>query len=197
MVAPVNTQHTLQTKPCFFVLHRIWSNILYSILLFTKSWPVTHWFDFETLGWTSPSTVDAHSTGCLSPSAPVRSGPAWYTIPPGNPFSLHSDDLFSLPYCPGATLVVGASSVALECAGFLAGLGLEVTVMVRSQLLRGFDQEMAEKVAASMQQLGVRFLRKFVPVEVSSQHLPAFAVASPSPLPRFPVALVSSARQGP
>ncbi|XP_033271966.1 thioredoxin reductase 3 isoform X2 [Orcinus orca] len=81
-------------------------------------------------------------------------------------YCITSDDLFSLPYCPGATLVVGASSVALECAGFLAGLGLEVTVMVRSQLLRGFDQEMAEKVASSMQQLGVRFLRKFVPVEV-------------------------------
>ncbi|XP_007465355.1 PREDICTED: thioredoxin reductase 3, partial [Lipotes vexillifer] len=80
-------------------------------------------------------------------------------------YCITSDDLFSLPYCPGATLVVGASSVALECAGFLAGLGLEVTVMVRSQLLRGFDQEMAEKVASSMQQLGVRFLRKFVPVE--------------------------------
>uniref|UniRef100_A0A8C6FXX3 thioredoxin-disulfide reductase (NADPH) n=1 Tax=Moschus moschiferus TaxID=68415 RepID=A0A8C6FXX3_MOSMO len=77
-----------------------------------------------------------------------------------------SDDLFSLPYCPGTTLVVGASYVALECAGILAGLGLDVTVMARSVLLRGFDQEMAEKVGASLQQLGVRFLRKFVPVEV-------------------------------
>ena len=93
--------------------------------------------------------------------------------------------------------MVGASPAALECAGVLAGLGLEVTVMVRSQLLRGFDQEMAEKVGSSMQQLGVRFLRKFVPVEVSPQHLPAVAVASPSPLPRFPAALVNSARQGP
>ena len=51
-----------------------------------------------------------------------------------------SDDLFSLPYCPGKTLVLGASYVALECAGFLKGIGLDVTVMVRSILLRGFDQ---------------------------------------------------------
>ncbi|XP_026954268.1 thioredoxin reductase 3 isoform X5 [Sagmatias obliquidens] len=92
--------------------------------------------------------------------------PRYLGIQGDKEYCITSDDLFSLPYCPGATLVVGASSVALECAGFLAGLGLEVTVMVRSQLLRGFDQEMAEKVAASMQQLGVRFLRKFVPVEV-------------------------------
>ena len=42
-----------------------------------------------------------------------------------------SDDLFKLPYCPGKTLVVGASYVALECAGFLAGIGLDVSIMVR------------------------------------------------------------------
>lgn len=83
------------------------------------------------------------------------------------PISVFSDDLFSLPYCPGKTLVVGASYVALECAGFLAGFGLEVTVMVRSILLRGFDQEMAEKVGSYMERHGVKFLRKFVPVKVS------------------------------
>uniref|UniRef100_A0A8C9EGB2 thioredoxin-disulfide reductase (NADPH) n=1 Tax=Phocoena sinus TaxID=42100 RepID=A0A8C9EGB2_PHOSS len=91
--------------------------------------------------------------------------PRYLGIQGDKEYCITSDDLFSLPYCPGATLVVGASSVALECAGFLAGLGLEVTVMVSSQLLRGFDQEMAEKVASSMQQLGVRFLRKFVPLQ--------------------------------
>lgn len=81
---------------------------------------------------------------------------------------LFSDDLFSLPYCPGKTLVVGASYVALECAGFLAGLGLDVTVMVRSILLRGFDQEMAERVGAHMETHGVKFIRKFVPVQASA-----------------------------
>lgn len=82
-------------------------------------------------------------------------------------FLFFSDDLFSLPYCPGKTLVVGASYVALECGGFLAGIGLDVTIMVRSILLRGFDQEMAEKVGSYMEQHGVKFLRKFVPVMVS------------------------------
>ena len=48
-----------------------------------------------------------------------------------------SDDLFSLNYCPGKTLLIGASYVSLECAGFLKGLGLDVTVMVRSIFLRG------------------------------------------------------------
>lgn len=80
--------------------------------------------------------------------------------------SITSDDLFSLPYNPGKTLVVGASYVALECAGFLAGLGNDVTVMVRSILLRGFDQEMAEKVGAFMAKKGVKFLRPCVPHKI-------------------------------
>lgn len=33
-----------------------------------------------------------------------------------------------------------------QCAGFLTELGYDTTVMVRSKLLRGFDEQMAEKV---------------------------------------------------
>ena len=79
-----------------------------------------------------------------------------------------SDDLFSLPYCPGKTLSIGASYVSLECAGFLRGLGLDVTVMVRSILLRGFDQQMAELAGDFMKAEGVNFLRPCVPTKVSS-----------------------------
>lgn len=83
-----------------------------------------------------------------------------------NSFILSSDDLFSLENSPGKTLVIGASYVALECAGFLAGLGLDVTVMVRSILLRGFDQDMAEKIGSYMQAEGINFLRPCVPTKV-------------------------------
>ncbi|KAM5280402.1 thioredoxin reductase 3 isoform 1-T1 [Ctenodactylus gundi] len=92
--------------------------------------------------------------------------PRYLGIQGDREYCITSDDLFSLPYCPGKTLVVGASYVALECAGFLAGFGLDVTVMVRSILLRGFDQEMAERVGSYMEQHGVKFLRKFIPVTV-------------------------------
>ena len=64
----------------------------------------------------------------------------------GGEFAISSDDLFSLKEPPGRTLVVGASYVALECAGFLTGLGYDTTVMVRSVLLRGFDQGCAERI---------------------------------------------------
>lgn len=63
--------------------------------------------------------------------------------------------------------MVGASYVALECAGFLAGIGLDVTVMVRSILLRGFDQDMANKIGEHMEEHGVKFIKQFVPIKVS------------------------------
>lgn len=92
--------------------------------------------------------------------------PRYLGIPGDKEYCITSDDLFSLAYCPGKTLVVGASYVALECAGFLAGLGLDVTVMVRSILLRGFDQDMANKVGAYMEEHGIKFIKKCVPTQI-------------------------------
>jgi len=84
----------------------------------------------------------------------------------GYELAITSDDLFSLQQSPGKTVVVGASYVALECAGFLNGLGLDVSVMVRSILLRGFDQEFAEKIGEYMAEEGVKFHRPCVPKKI-------------------------------
>ena len=86
--------------------------------------------------------------------------------PGAKEYGITSDDLFSLPHPPGKTLIVGASYVALECAGFLRGLGYDVTVMVRSKLLRGFDQEIAEKIGEYMAAERVKFIRPCVPTSV-------------------------------
>ncbi|KAK1168833.1 thioredoxin reductase 1, cytoplasmic-like isoform X1 [Acipenser oxyrinchus oxyrinchus] len=92
--------------------------------------------------------------------------PRYLGIPGDKEYCITSDDLFSLPQSPSRTLVVGASYVALECAGFLAGLGLDISVMVRSILLRGFDQHMASKIGEHMEQHGVTFIRQFVPTKI-------------------------------
>ena len=81
-----------------------------------------------------------------------------------------SDDLFMLDHPPKKTLLVGASFIALECAGFLHHLGFDVTVMVRSILLRGFDQECANKIGDFMKNEGIHFLHNMVPTEL--QRLP-------------------------
>ncbi|XP_045164939.2 thioredoxin reductase 1, cytoplasmic-like isoform X2 [Mercenaria mercenaria] len=92
--------------------------------------------------------------------------PRYPDIPGAKEYGITSDDLFSLPYCPGKTLVVGASYVSLECGGFLQALGLDVTIMVRSILLRGFDQQMAEKIGEYMSNHGMNFIRPCVPTKV-------------------------------
>lgn len=78
-------------------------------------------------------------------------------VPGAREFAISSDDIFSLKQCPGKTLVVGASYIALECAGFLNELGLDVTVAVRSILLRGFDRQCSEKIGSLMADIGVKF----------------------------------------
>ncbi|KAH8288136.1 hypothetical protein KR054_003272 [Drosophila jambulina] len=99
----------------------------------------------------------------------VGGRPRYPDIPGAVEHGITSDDLFSLEREPGKTLVVGAGYIGLECAGFLKGLGYEPTVMVRSIVLRGFDQQMAELVASSMEERGIPFLRKTVPLSVEKQ----------------------------
>lgn len=89
--------------------------------------------------------------------------PSYPGIPGDKEFGITSDDMFSLQKAPGKTLVVGASYVALECAGFLAALGYDTTVMVRSIFLRGFDQDMANRIGAYMADNHCKFIRNATP----------------------------------
>lgn len=89
--------------------------------------------------------------------------PSYPEIPGAKEFGITSDDMFSLAKAPGKTLVVGASYVALECAGFLTALGYDTSVMVRSIFLRGFDQQMANKIADHMAVYHTKFIRNSTP----------------------------------
>ena len=87
----------------------------------------------------------------------------------GEDFAITSDDIFQLENSPGKTLVVGASYVALECAGFLTGLGCDVTVMVRSIVLRDFDQQMAGLICEYMERDGTKFIHRHVPTRIEKE----------------------------
>lgn len=76
---------------------------------------------------------------------------------------ISSDDIFWRKTPPGKTLVVGAAYIALECAGFIAGLGFDTTIMVRSILLRGFDQDCANMIGDYMERHHIKFARGMVP----------------------------------
>jgi len=89
--------------------------------------------------------------------------PSYPGIPGDKEFGITSDDIFMMKKAPGKTLVVGASYVALECAGFLTAFGYDTTVMVRSIFLRGFDQDMANRIGAYMETHHTKFIRNATP----------------------------------
>lgn len=78
---------------------------------------------------------------------------------PGFELGITSDDIFSLPKHPGKTLTVGGGYISLECASFLHELGCEVDVMVRSELLRGFDRQCVNQIGELMELNGMKFLQ--------------------------------------
>jgi len=122
--------------------------------------------------------VDAHTIECTDKSGKtstitadkivlaVGGRPKYMGLANEEELVISSDDIFSQQTAPGKTLVVGASYVALECAGFLAGLGYDTTVMVRSILLRGFDQDCANQIGAYMEAHGTKFIRGSVPCAI-------------------------------
>lgn len=81
-------------------------------------------------------------------------------------FGIESDHFGFAQEAPGKTLVIGASYIALECGGFLTGLGYDVSIMVRSMLLRGFDRDCAKRIEQNMRDHGTRFIMKCTPTRV-------------------------------
>lgn len=96
----------------------------------------------------------------------VGGRPSYPDIPGAKEHCITSDDIFWRQDSPGKTLVVGASYVALECAGFLNAMEFDVDVMVRSILLRGFDQDIAKKIGEDMVAMGVNFVNGATPSSI-------------------------------
>ena len=85
----------------------------------------------------------------------------------GAELAITSDDLFMKETPPGKTCVVGAGYVALECAGFLNGLKQgEVTVLVRSMPLRGFDRDVVASVQKYMETTGTKLILGALPSKI-------------------------------
>lgn len=75
---------------------------------------------------------------------------------PGFDLGMVSDDVFSLDALPRSIGIVGAGYVATEFACLLRALGCEVELLIRKQLLDGFDGELTQVLATQMRGQGVR-----------------------------------------
>ncbi len=89
---------------------------------------------------------------------------------PGAELGITSDGFFELERQPRRVLVVGAGYIATELAGVLHGLGTEVTMLLRKELLlRGFDSTLRETVVEEMQGAGINILTCVHLAEVRQQ----------------------------
>lgn len=83
-----------------------------------------------------------------------------------NKVAITSDDLFSLKEEPGDTLIIGGGYIALECAGFLCGLGKKVTMINRSTFLRQMDQDASKRIVTDLVKRGVSAHEGTVPIGI-------------------------------
>ncbi len=83
-------------------------------------------------------------------------GRPWIPEIPGQELGITSDEAFHLDELPRRVLVVGAGYIAVEFAGIFAGMGSQVTLAYRRDLvLRGFDDDVRRSVDAGMRGRGI------------------------------------------
>jgi glutathione reductase (NADPH) len=74
----------------------------------------------------------------------------------GAELAITSDEIFDLPEFPRHLVVVGGGYIACEFASIFRGLGAQVTQLYRGErLLRGFDDDVRNFLAAEMRKKGV------------------------------------------
>ena len=79
------------------------------------------------------------------------------SIPNIRDLAITSDDIFWKKEAPGKTLVIGSGYIGCELSGALSGMGYDVTMLVRSKILRGFDSQMVDYVKEGLKSVGVKF----------------------------------------
>ncbi len=89
----------------------------------------------------------------------------WPSLPemPGIEHVITSNEALDLPELPRRIVIVGGGYIGVEFAGIFNAVGAEVTLIIRaSQILRGFDEDVRDVLAAEMEKKGVRILRDCV-----------------------------------
>ncbi len=75
---------------------------------------------------------------------------------PGHELAITSNEAFHLEQLPRRICIVGGGYIAVEFAGIFNGLGVETVLVYRGeQILRGFDMEVRDHVAAEMKKKGI------------------------------------------
>lgn len=77
---------------------------------------------------------------------------------PGAELGFTSNEAFHLEELPKRVIVSGGGYISTEFAGIFAGLGVDVTILYRKDLvLRGFDNELRQRAQDAMAEKGIKF----------------------------------------
>jgi glutathione reductase (NADPH) len=75
---------------------------------------------------------------------------------PGHELAITSNEAFNLERLPSRICVVGGGYIAVEFAGIFSGLGVETVLIYRGEkILRGFDDDLRDHLAAEMAKKGI------------------------------------------
>ncbi|MFC1665226.1 glutathione-disulfide reductase [Pseudomonadota bacterium] len=114
----------------------------------------------EHAGWGSfedDHTISVNNTTLTADHILIATGGRPTTMDiPGAELAITSDGFFDMESLPKRVAVIGAGYIATEFAGLLRGLGSEVTMILRKDiLLRDFDHSMGELVTEEMLKTGI------------------------------------------
>ena len=105
---------------------------------------------------------------------------------PGIEHAITSNEVFDLPHLPKRVLIVGGGYIAVEFAGILNGMGVQVTLCYRGeQVLRGFDDDVRAHLFEEMVKKGIAVLlhQDVVRIEKLSDASLSVALSSAQDLP--------------
>ena len=80
---------------------------------------------------------------------------------PGAELGITSDQFFELERLPERVAIVGGGYIGVELAGIFRALGSQVTLVLRGELLRGFDATLQETLLDEMTKSGIEVLARY------------------------------------
>jgi glutathione reductase (NADPH) len=122
-----------------------------------------------------PHTVEVGGKRYTAANILVATG-AWPSLPsiPGIEHAITSNEALEMPTLPKRIVIVGGAYIACEFASIFNGLGAEVTMVIRGDLLlRGFDQDirMALDEELCARGIGIRSLTDIERIEKTATGL--------------------------
>ena len=126
-----------------------------------------------------PHTIAVGDQQISSKNVLIATG-SWPVSPnfPGSEHVVHSNEMFYLESLPKRIVIVGAGYIGLEFASILNGLGVEVTVLQRSdRILKAFDEDIQTQVLEQMRKKGVKILLETQIKEVKKQEDGSFCAS--------------------